>query len=262
MSINRIKAILLHEMFIMRHSFEVVNDIVIYPLLQIVIFGYLTLYLFGLNGKVAGAYVLLGTILWQIVSITQYSISVGCLWDVWSRNLTNIFISPISIYEYFSAYIISGSIKSIFMFILASILSFEVFHFNVLRLGIINLFLFYINLAIFAFGFGIVVVGLVFRFGSRIQAFAWSLIGICQPFMAVVYPVAVLPKPLQIFSYIFPATYIFEAARASIADPSVQWVYIGKAFLINVIFIFITLAFFRRMFRISKKIGQFARLEG
>jgi len=262
MSINRIKAILLHEMFMMRHSFEVINDIVIYPLLQIVIFGFLTLYLFGLNGKTAGGYVLIGTILWQIISITQYSISVGCLWDVWSRNLTNIFISPISIYEYFTAYIISGTLKSLFMFVLASILSIYVFHFNILHLGIINLFLFYINLILFAFGFGIIVVGLIFRFGSRIQAFAWAMIGIFQPFMAVIYPVSILPKSLQVISYLFPPTYVFEAARASIANPGVQWEYIGKAFFINIIFVYLSMMFFDRMFKASKKKGQFARLEG
>lgn len=262
MSFNRIKAILIHEAFMMRHSFEVVNDIIIYPLLQIVIFGFLTLYLFGLNGKIIGEHVLIGTILWQIVSITQYSVSVGCLWDVWSKNLTNIFISPISTSEYFTAYMISGTIKSLLMFFLASILSFQVFHFNILNLGIINLIIYFINLAIFAFGFGIIILGLIFRFGNRIQAFAWAMIGIAQPFMAVIYPVSVLPKPLQIISYFFSPTYIFEVARINVSDKTIQWVFIEKAFLINLVFVFLAVNFFNLMFRESKKKGQFARLEG
>ena len=253
---------MLHESFVTRHSFEVVNDIILYPLLQIVIFGFLTVYLFGLKGRLIGEYVLIGTLLWQIVSITQYSVSVGCLWDVWSRNLTNIFITPISVYEYFGAYMISGILKSAFMFCLAGILSYKVFHFDVLTLGIVNVVLFYFNLVIFAFGFGITVVALIFRFGSRISAFAWAMIGIFQPLMAVIYPVSVLPKPLQIMSYLFPATYIFEAARKTINDHLVEWHLIGTAFVINVVFVGLALLFFDFMFKSSKKSGQFARLEG
>ncbi len=262
MSIKRIKAILLHEAFVMRHSFEVINDIVIYPLLQIVIFGFLTIYLFGFSGKLVGSYVLIGTLLWQIISITQYSISVGCLWDVWSRNLTNIFISPISTAEYFVSYMISGTIKSIFMFCLAGYLSFRIFHFNILNIGIVNLLLFFANLAIFAFAFGIIILGLIFRFGSRISAFAWAMIGIVQPLMAVIYPVNILPKPLQAVAYLFPPTYIFEAARNSISDPSVQWSYILKALSLNLVFFLLAIIFFNYMFDLSKKLGQFARLEG
>lgn len=262
MSFNRIKAILLHDAFTMRHSFEVINDIIFYPLLQIVIFGFLTIYLFGFTGKIVGEHVLIGTVLWQIISITQYSVSVGCLWDVWSRNLTNIFISPLSIPEYFTAYMISGTVKSILMVTLAGILSFKVFHYNILNLGLSNLIIFYINLAVFAFAFGIIILGLIFRFGSRISAFAWAMIGIFQPLMAVIYPVSVLPKPLQTVAYLFPPTYIFEAARINTVNQAVQWSYIGKAFFINLLFVTLAVLFFDAMFKQSKKKGQFARLEG
>lgn len=262
MSFKRIKAILLHEFFITRRSFEVINDIIFYPLLSIIILGFLTIYLVGFTGQVVAEHVLVGIILWQVVSIAQYSIAVGCLWDVWSRNLTNIFISPISIYEYFVAYLISGTIKSLLVIILAGIISYGAFHFNILTIGITNLILFYINLALFGFGFGIIILGLIFRLGNRIQAFAWAMIGIFQPFMAVIYPVSILPKPLQTISYLFPATYIFEAARINVTDSTIQWSYIGKAFLINVIFIFLSMLFFNLMFAQSKKAGQFARLEG
>ena len=187
---------------------------------------------------------------------------MGCLWDVWARNLTNIYISPISIEEYLFSYSLSGILKAFIVILLACLLAFFVFNFNILTLGIINLFLFFINLAFFAFSFGIVILGLIFRFGTRIQAFAWGMITIFQPLMAVVYPVSVLPEPFRSLAFIFPPTYVFESARKNVTDPNIQFKEFGLALLTNFIFCIIAVTFFKFMFKKSKETGSFARLEG
>lgn len=262
MSLNRIKAILLHEWFITKYSVEVINDIILFPLFSIIVFGFMTLYMVGLTGQVVANHILVGFIFWQVINITVYSIAVGCLWDVWSRNLTNIFITPISTAEYLISYTFSGGLKSLLVVVLSAILSSYVFRFNILSLGIVNLIIYFINLAGFGFGFGIMVLGLIFRYGTRVQALSWGLINIIQPLMAVVYPVSILPGALQKVAYIFPPTYIFEAARINIVDQSVQWPLISKALILNFIFIILAVIFFNFMFDRSKKSGQFARLEG
>jgi len=221
----------------------------------------MTLYMIGLTGEIVAGTILTGFILWQVINITVYSIAVGCLWDVWSRNLTNIFITPISIAEYLISYTLSGSLKTLLVVILAGILSNSIFHFNIMDLGWINLTLYFLNLTFFAFGFAIIVLGLIFRYGTRVQALSWGMLNIFQPLMAVVYPVAVLPKFFQPVSYLFPPTYVFEAARLSPQDQSIQWGLIMKAFLLNLFFVFLAIAFFNFMFTRSKKLGQFARLE-
>ena len=262
MNLRRIKGILMHEMFVTRHSYEVINDIVIYPLWSIIVFGFLTIYLSGVAGAIVAHYILIGMILWQVINITQYSIAVGCLWDVWARNLTNIFITPISIAEYLVSYAISGAIKALIVIILGSILSFFVFRFNILQLGLINLLLYFINLLLFAFTFGIIILSLLFRFGTRIQAFAWGLITFFQPLMAVIYPVSILPEPLKTLAYVFPPTYIFEAARISINTAQIQWSAVLIAIILNAIWFLLAVTFFNYMFRKSREIGQFAKLEG
>lgn len=262
MSIKRVKAMLMHELFITTHSYEVINDIIIYPIWSIIVFGFLTIYLAGVSGVIVAHYVLVGMILWQIVNITQYSIAVGCLWDVWARNLTNIFISPISNTEYLLSYTISGSAKGLFVILLGSLMSYTVFHFNILSLGLVNLVLYFLNLDFFAFSFGIIVLGLIFRFGTRIQAFAWGLITFFQPLMAVIYPVSVLPAPLKTVAYLLPPTYVFEGARVSLSNHEIQWQYHLVAFFLNLVLCALAVAFFNFMFRKSREIGQFAKLEG
>lgn len=261
-SFNRVKAILLHEYFITIHSYEVINDIILYPLWSIVVFGFLTMYLLSITGSSLAQSVLAGIMLFQIISITQYAIAVGCLWDIWSRNLTNIFITPVSLIEYLLAYTISGSLKALLVLFLATIVSIMVFHFNLLTLGFINLILMFINLVMFAFAFAIFILGLLFRFGTRIQALSWGLISMFQPLMAVVYPVGILPPVLQRISYFLSPTYVFEAMRANFVDKNVQWNLIGIAFLLNIIYILLAVIFFKVMYQKSKEVGQFAKLEG
>ncbi len=261
MSFNRIKAILLHESFIMRHSYEIVNDIIIYPLFSIVVLGFLALYLVGVSGGMVGKYVLLGIILWQIVSITQYSIAVGCLWDVWAKNLTNIFIAPVSTSEYLLSYTISGTIKALFVVLMAGLLAAFVFHFNILELGLINLACIFVNLVMFAFALGIFNLSLIFRFGTQVQALSWGLVTMVQPLMAVIYPVSILPPPLRQIAYLFPVTYVFEAARSTLVDHRIHFAFMLLAFVMNLVYVALTVLFFNYMFKKSKQVGQFARLE-
>ncbi len=261
-SLARVRAILLHEYFITIHSYEVINDIILYPLWSIVVFGFLTMYLLSITGSTLTQSVLAGMILYQVISITQYAIAVGCLWDIWSRNLTNIFITPISLIEYLLAYTVSGSLKALLVLCLATMVSIAIFQFNLLSLGLINLIMIFVNLVMFSFAFAIIILGLLFRFGTRIQALSWGLISMFQPLMAVIYPVRILPPFLQRISYLLSPTYVFEAMRANFNDKSVQWNLLGTAFVFNVLYIILAIIFFRTMFKKSKEVGQFAKLEG
>jgi ABC-2 type transport system permease protein len=261
MSLNRIKAILIHEVFISKHSFEIFNDIFLYPLFSIIVFGFMTMYLAGSAGKMITDQVLAGMIFWQVVNIAQYSIGVGCLWDVWSRNLTNIFISPIRISEYLLSFGITGTIKSFIVLILSGILSQVVFHSNIFSMGALNMFLIFVNLVVFGFSFGVIMLGLIVRFGTKVAAFAWGLINLFQPFMAVIYPVAILPQPFRNLAYLLAPTHAFEAMRKSLVGQNI-FPDITYAVLLNLFFLIGALMFFRFMFTKSKSIGAFARLEG
>lgn len=257
----RIKAVLLQEYFVTLRSMEVIMDIIFFPVMTIVLFGFLSTYLTGTADPLVGHSVLMGMLLWEVVFITQYSVSVGSLWNIWSRNLSNMFITPLDIKEYVFAHILSGSIKALVVFLTTSILSIFIFHFNIFQLGFLNLFLFYINLVIFALSIGIAILGIIFCFGTRIQAFAWGLLPMFQPLTAALYPVSVLPSPLKEIAYIFPPTYIFEAARASLRTGLIRWDLIATAFGINIIYLISGILFFRWMFRQSRESGQFARNE-
>lgn len=262
MTRKHIIAIILQELFITKRSFEVIVDLFYFSIINLVVFGFVSLYLTGQKSSTAAQFLLLGMILFEVIRVTQYSISVGSLWNIWARNLSNMFVAPLTTTEYMLAEMITGLLRTVVDIIVVSLIAFLVFHFSILSVGILNLLLFFINLTIFSWSVGIIIVGLIFRFGTRIQALAWSFIFLLQPLCAVFFPVSVLPKILQYFSYIFPPTYVFEAGRQSLLHHNSNLFYAGISFLLNLCYFALSLWFFNKMFFTSKVTGQFARNEG
>lgn len=259
---RRIYAVLLQELYITKHSLEVIIDLFFFSTITIIGFGLTSLFL---TQHIAGApahYLILGLLLWEIVRVDQYSISVGALWNIWSKNLSNMFVSPLSMSEYIFSLMFSAIIKSSLVFIVLSLITAYLFKFNIFSLGSENLIMFFINLTLFAWTIGLLLLGLIFLYGTRIQALAWGMIFLFQPLVATFFPVSILPKFIQPISYALPPTYVFEAARTAIENPNVNWNYFGISLIENVIYLLLGLLLFKYMYQKSRETGQFARNEG
>ena len=261
MSASRIRAILLQEAYITRRSVEVLIDLPFFSLTTVLVFGFISTFLSQAMSATIARYLFLGMLLWEIVRVAQYSMSIEALWNVWSHNLSNMFISPLTIAEYIVAQMISASLKALVIFTVLAVIAGLGFSFNLAIMGIGNLALFFTNLLIFAWSVGLAVLGVIFRFGTRIQALAWGLAFLIPPLSAAYYPVAVLPAPMQVIARLIPATYVFEAARASLERPATDWPGMGLAFGENAIDFVLAVAFFAFMYRRSRQTGQFARNE-
>src|SRR5439155_23592750 len=128
-----------------------------------------------------------------------------------------------------------------------------VFDFNLLSMGAANLALSFANLLWFAYSIGLFILGIILRLGTRIQALAWGLVLIFQPLTAAYYPLSVMPPALQSIARAFPPTYVFEAARAGLSAPDINWAYAGVASLENVAYFALSLWFFQYMYRRSRQ---------
>jgi ABC-2 type transport system permease protein len=261
MSLRRVWAVLLQELYITQRSLEVIVDLPFFSIVSIIIFGFVSLFLAAAVDATAARYLLLGMLLWEIVRVTQYSMSVGVLWNIWSRNLSNMFVAPLSVPEYVLGQVLSGLVKAALIFLAIALLARLVFPLDIFAVGWANLALFFLNLSMFAWSVGLILLGFIFRYGTRIQALAWGLIFLFQPLTAALFPVAVLPPPLQAVAYLLPPTYVFEAARAALADPSVDGRLFAIALAENLAYLGVAVLTFRYMFRRSRETGQFAQNE-
>ena len=96
MSFERVRAVLLQEYYITARSVEVLVDLPLWSLITVVVFGYVTRFLSTVMNPTVAHYLYLGTLMWEIIRVTQYSMSLGALWNVWSHNFSNMFIAPLS----------------------------------------------------------------------------------------------------------------------------------------------------------------------
>ena len=260
-SVERISAVLLQELYITARAVEVMVDLPLWSLITVVVFGFVTQFLSTVMNPTVAQYLYMGTLMWEIIRITQYSMSLGALWNVWSHNFSNMFIAPLSMTEYVLAQMISAAAKAVVLFTLIAMLAALLFGFNLFSMGLPNLALLFLNLLWFAYSIGLFILGIILRLGTRIQALAWGLVLVFQPLTAAYYPLSIMPPALQTVALAFPPTYVFEAARATLNAPAINWTYVGIAGAENVVYFVLSVWFFQYMYRRSRQTGQFARNE-
>ena len=259
MNLNRINTVVLHSWYHLTHSLEVAIDLFWYPTVQFVIFG-LIAYFFAQWSHQQAFIILVGAIFWDLINVGSYTITVGALWEIWSKSFGSMFITPLTLEEFVVGQMISGLTKSILVFFLLSFISLFFYHFSVFQLGIV-LPIYFIELLVFSWAAGMFILGLIFRFGTDVQSLSWSLINIVQPFSAAYYPITVLPESIRWISYFFPTVYIFETIREQLNTGTINWSALGIATVFNVLYFLGGYLFIRQMFIWSKETGTFARME-
>lgn len=252
---------LLQSWYYQKNSVEAWVDTLWWSLISIFVYGFMALYFAGGGDSNKAGFIMLGFLFWDVTRLAQESVSLAVLRDIWSRNLSNIFTTPLTIAEFFTAVCIFGLFKSVAVFTISATVAYFTYGFSILTLGW-WLPIYVLSLFFFSISFGIFVLGLLFRFGMRIQAFAWGLIVILQPIVGVFYPLSILPTAIQYIAYAFPITYIYESARQTMLTGEVNIPYILISFALNIVYASFALLFFNRMFKASRDSGTFARLEG
>lgn len=213
-SVRRILAVMLRQAYLYKRTFHRWLEILYWPALDITLWGFITIYF----SKRAGAgnvviMTILGAlILWDILFRAQQSVAVGFLEDTWSRNILNIWASPIRASEYVTGQILVGIIRVAIGASVAIVLGWFFYGFSFFSIGL-PLIPFIIALAVMGWSVGVVTTALILRLGQGAEELAWALAFLFQPFSAVFYPVSVLPGWVQAISHAIPASHVFQGLR-------------------------------------------------
>lgn len=258
--LNRIYAIILRQLYVFVANLGRSSDAFFWPVINLFLWGYVSIY-FGQKGGGVNllASLLTGYLLWMFLQRSQEDLSVGLLEDLWSRNFINIFATPITIWEYLLGLIATGFIKLFISFFMVSILAFLLFAFNIFSLGIYLVPLIF-SLLITGWWMGIFINGLIIRFGFEVEALSWTIIFILMPFSGVYYPVDVLPQWMQSISYVLPSSYVFSGMRKLIMDGIFDWHFFFLSLGLNIIFMVLSLLFYKKMFDVAKEKGYLVKL--
>src|SRR4029077_7978066 len=118
---------------------------------------------------------------------------------------------------------------------------------------------FALALMMFGTAVGMIVLGIILRFGPGADILAWGLAVILMPISAVFYPVSALPGWAQALASALPTSHIFEAMRTVIAGRPVPWGALLAAYALDAIYLTLGVLFARAMFNLLRHRGYITR---
>lgn len=261
MKLHRIFALFMRHIYLYRRSLPRFMEIFYWPFLDLLLWGFISLYLIQYRANLPNfvAFLLGALILWDILFRSQQGISVSFLEDVWARNLLNLFASPLRPSEYIASLMLVSTVKIIIAGTVMSLLAWLLYSFNIFLIGI-ALLPFILSLVILGWAIGILTTSIILRFGQQAEVLAWGIALLFQPVSAVFYPVSVLPPFLQVVARIVPASYIFEGMREIITTGRFPYQELALSFSLNAAYLFMALLYFYGVLRTVRKKGLLAKI--
>jgi ABC-2 type transport system permease protein len=259
MKLNRISGLLLKYFYISKNRWDRIFDIIYWPLVDLLVWGFMTAYISRISEFNLLSAILGGIIIWMFVWRTAQDISVFTLEDFWTRNLFNLFSSPITTNEFIVSVLTFALARSIVTFVFMGLMAALIYSFNLFGIGVFYVALFALALLILGWAIGTFITGFIFRFGERIQVLAWSVVWGIQPFSCVFYPLSALPPWAQKIAYFNPITHVFENLRAVIFGNAVNWYGVVYSFVGGIVLLSLTLMFLRHSIEKAKKTGLLVR---
>lgn len=211
----RIGAMLLRYLYLLRSSWPRALELLYWPAIQMVLWGFTSQFLMTNSSYVAraGGVLLAAVMLWDVMFRGQLGVSVSFLEELWSRNLGHLFVSPLRPYEWVLALLAMSLVRVIIGVLPAALLAIPLYHYSIFSLGP-PLIAFFVLLLVMGWGLGLVIGALLLRHGLGAESMAWLAVFLLAPASAVYYPVSVLPVWLQYVAWALPSAHIFEGMRA------------------------------------------------
>jgi ABC-2 type transport system permease protein len=254
---HRIAAMILRYWYVLISSWPRLLELLYWPALQIITWGFLQSYISQNAGFFAraGGTLVCAVILWDILFRGQLGFSISFLEDMWARNLGNLMMSPLKPIEFLIALMAMSLIRLAIGVIPMTLLAMIFFGFNLYGIGF-PLIAFFCNLIFTSWSVGIFVSGLVLRYGLGAESIVWTLMFGMMPLACIYYPVTVLPHWLQVVAWSLPPTYVFEGMRTLLMEHVFRTDLMIDALAINVVLIAISFAVFLMLLRSARQHGS------
>ena len=260
-SLRRIGALIARYMYLLRRSGVRLIELIYWPFLQMLTWGFLQKYLADTKGPLAmAAGVLIGSVLlWDILFRSKIGFSTTFIEEMWSRNLGNLLTSPLRPTELIAGLSAWSIIRLAVGMIPVAIAAYFIFGFNLLDLGL-PLVAFFAVLVLTSWALGLIAAGVILRYGLGAEELAWSLAFLLLPLCCVYYPVSVLPGWLQPVALALPPTHVFEGMRSillhGVFDSTQLWWALG----LNAIYLVVGYLVFIRFLASARQNGTLLRL--
>src|SRR5450432_3065692 len=256
-SVNRVAAMVRRYWYLLRSSWPRILDLIYWPAVQMLMWGFLQSYVSQNAGffAQAGGVFIGSVLLWDILFRGQLGFSISFLEEMYAHNLGNLMMSPLRPVEFIAALMIMSIVRLLIGMVPVTLLAIAFFDFNLWSLGF-PLAAFFANLILTGWAVGIFVAGLLLRNGMGAEGMAWTIMFLFLPLTCVYYPVAVLPHWLQYVAWSLPPTYVFEGMRTLLIDHVFRADLMVQSLLINAVLFIASFAVFLALLRSARRHGS------
>lgn len=260
MSFRRVWAVFTRYFYLFA-KLDQLADLFYWPALDILLWGITSVWVQQHQEGIphVAVAILTGIVFWQILWRGNYEITVNLLEEFWSRNLVNLFSTPLKVGEWIASIMIVGIVKILISMLFGVLIVWLLFALNVFSLGWAFL-PFLASLTLSGWFMGFFSAAIIVYYGKRVQMLAWMMAYIFAPFSAIYYPVSALPGWAQYIAKVLPTSYIFEGMRQVLNEGVFSLSKFTVSLALNALYLFLAITLFKLMFEKSREKGL-ARLE-
>jgi ABC-2 type transport system permease protein len=260
-TLRRVHAIVLRHIFLLRRSWPRALELVYWPILNIVIWGFTTRFLATNSSWVAqaGGVLIYAVLLWEVMFRSQFGVAFSFLEEMWSRNLGNLFVSPLRPFEWVLSLLVMSFIRMLTGVAPAALLAIWLYHYSIFSLGL-PLIAFFVLLMIMGWAVGLAVIAIILRNGLGAENLAWAAIFVLAPVSGIYYPVAVLPAWMQWIAWMLPSAHVFEGMRAVLFQDTFRIDHFLAAIVLDAIYVLIGSLMLLWSFRHARHTGALLQL--
>ena len=254
-SLHRVTALLLRYFYLLRSSWPRLLEIAYWPTIQMIIWGFTSVYFSDSSPELTAGGILISAVLvWDSLFRSHISYTLSFLEEMWSRNLANLFVSPLRSWELILALATISMIRTLIGMTPAALLAIPFFGVSVFEMGL-PLLGFFLNLVLTGWSISQVVTGILLRYGLGAESLTWMLPFLLAPFSCIYYPLETLPGWMQGVAEFLSTTYIFEGMRSLILDGVCREELMWRACGLNLIYMTFGISVFLLAIRSARNRG-------
>lgn len=254
-SFGRISALILRYLYLLRSSWPRIIEIAYWPTMQMVIWGFVSQHFSSSSPELTAGGILISVVLvWDCLFRSHISYTLSFLEELWSRNLGNLFVSPLRPAELIAALASISMMRTLIGMLPAALLAIPFFEVSVFEMGF-PLLGFFLNLVLTGWAISQFVTGILIRYGLGAESLTWVLPFLIAPFSCIYYPLATLPDWMQSFAVFIPTTYVFEGMRALLINEVFRTDLMMKSFALNLVYLVVGVYIFFLSFQAARRHG-------
>ena len=245
-SARRVRALIRRHAYLLLKSWPRLVSMAYYPTVTMVLWAFLTVYLKPTTNflKDAPGFFIGAVLLWDVLFRGQLGVSLTFIEEIYSRNLGNLFVSPLRFAEFVAGQLTLSVLRTLIGVGGACLFAWLLFRYSIFSLGLPLVAFFWLLLA-FGWSIGQAVSAMILRWGLGAEELAWAAIFLVAPVSGVYYPIAVLPGWLQPVAWALPSAHVFEGMRGVLLEGTFAWNHFWAALLLDGVYLALGVAVFR-----------------